>query len=412
MGTLWKIAVRNTVRHGRRTIITALVLMAGIGIFIFVDTLGAGMGRSGVDNMADYALSSLKVRNPAYVEDIEASPLDKGLANPDEAVAALAKEGLPAAPRVRFVAQVSNYTDQIPVLAAAVDPKADSKVFRVSSSVSAGTWLAGAPSKSVVFGIAFAQELKLKVGDSVLISAQTMDDRTNADEYSVVGLVDTPVPEVNKNGLFMSLTDARALLDAPDLVTEVDAALPRAVTLNAGLVAADSAAERLRGALPGVRIDPIRELGKVFLADLDAHGVYFRILVVIILLIAAVGIVNTILMSVYSRVREIGILRAYGMVRRDIARLFTLEGLMVGIFGSLLGVTLGVGLDIFMIVRGIPAATFSGAVPWVSGFIHGEWNLRTMIVGFAFGVLVSFIASLIPARRAAKLEPTAALRFQ
>jgi putative ABC transport system permease protein len=412
MGTLWKIALRNTVRHGRRTIITAVVMMAGIGFFIFLDSALAGAGRLALDNAADYTVSSLKVRNPEYVEDIAATPLGKALARPEAAIAALAAEGLPAAPRIRFVARLSNYTDEVPVFADAVDPKADSKVFALARALSAGTWLDGARGKSVVLGAGLADELRLKVGDPVLISAQTANDMTNADEYTVAGLVSTPAPEVNRNGLFMSLADARVLLDAPGLVTEVNAALPRAASLKAALAAGDSVAARLRRALPGLRVDPIGELAKVFLADIDWHARFSQILVAVVLLIAAVGIVNTIFMSVYSRVREIGVLRAYGMVSRDIARLFTLEGLIVGTFGSLLGVLLGVVLDFLIITKGIPLGAFARAGGWLPGVLRGEWNQEMMIVGFAFGVLASFVASLIPARRAAKLEPTAALRFQ
>ncbi len=412
MGTLFKIALRNTLRHGRRTLITALVMMAGIGAFIFLDTMLAGMGRSGADDLAAYEFSSLKVRNPEYVEDIDATPLDKSISNPEQVMAALSREGLPATPRARFVARLSNYTDQVPVFADAVDPRTDSKVFGIARSVSSGSWLASAPDKSVVLGVELAKELGVKVGDSVLISAQTTSDRTNADEYVVAGLADTPVPEVNKNGLFMSLEDARALLDAPGIVTEVDAAMPRAANLNAALAAGDAVASRLRTALPGLRVDPIRELAKVVLGDIDAHALYTRILVAVVLLIAAVGIVNTIFMSVFSRVREIGVLRAYGMVPRQIVRLFTLEGLLVGIFGALLGVLLGAGFDVFMIQKGISTAAFSGQISWAPDVIRGEWNFATMAIGFAFGVLVSLVASLIPARRASKLEPTNALRFQ
>ncbi|MDP3178943.1 MAG: hypothetical protein Q8M76_13635, partial [Spirochaetaceae bacterium] len=88
MGTLWKIAVRNTVRHKRRTIITAVVMMAGIGFFIFFDSMLTGMDGMTIDNMASYSTTSVKVRNPAYVEDEAAHPLDKGIAGAAEALAA------------------------------------------------------------------------------------------------------------------------------------------------------------------------------------------------------------------------------------------------------------------------------------------------------------------------------------
>ena len=416
MGTLWKIALRNTIRHGRRTIITAVVMMVGISIFIFFDSMLAGLDRMAVDNMADYTVSSLKIRTPAYVQDIAATPLDKGLDNPAGTLAAVAAQGLTGTPRLRFVARISNYTDEIPVLADAVDPAADARVFRLSQAVTSGSWLSAAAPRSVVLGGQLARELKVGVGDTVLISAQTVNDVTNADEYTVAGLVSTPVPEVNRAGLYMPLDDARVLLDAPTgpggLVTEVDVALPRAGSLNAAIAQGNAAASRLRAALPAERVDPIGSLAESYLALRNAKASYSLIPIIIVLIISAVGIVNTILMSVYSRIREIGVLRAYGMTPRDIRRLFTLEGLALGLAGSCLGVALGGILDFLLIAGGIDMAAFSmGSLP-ISGVLRGEWNPKTMLIGFIFGVVVSLVAARIPARRAARLEPTAALRFQ
>jgi ABC-type lipoprotein release transport system permease subunit len=418
MGTLWKIALRNTVRHARRTIITAVVMMGGIAFFIFYDSLLAGMDRMAVDTMESYTLSSLKIRTPAYVKDIEASPLDKGLAHPVETLAAVAAQGLQGTPRIRFVARLSNYTDEIPVLADAVDPAADPKVFKLGQAVTDGAWLSAGAPHSVVVGAELAGELSLKVGDTVLVTAQTVHDVTNADEYTVAGLVSTPAPEVNRGGLFMTLDDARALLDAPAgpgaLVTEVDVALPRAPSLASALAQGEAAASRLRAALPAERVDPIGSLAAAYLAVRNAKAGYSLIPVIIVLMIAAVGVVNTILMSVFSRVREIGVLRAYGMTARDIKRLFTLEGLALGLAGSALGVALGAALDFLLVARGLNLGSVAknlGSLP-ISGVLHGEWNPRTMLIGFIFGVVVSLVAARIPARRASRLQPTDALRFQ
>ena len=190
------------------------------------------------------------------------------------------------------------------------------------SAVTAGSWLSRAAPHSVVLGAELARELKLNVGDPVLVTAQTVNDVTNADEYTIAGLVSTPAPEVNRGGLFIPLDDARVLLDAPSgpggLVTEVDVALPRAPSLAAALAQGETAASRLRSALPADRIDPIGTLAASYLALRNAKASYSLIPVIIVLIISAVGIVNTILMSVFSRVREIGVLRAYGMTARDI----------------------------------------------------------------------------------------------
>ena len=418
MGTLWKIALRNTIRHGRRTIITAVVMMVGIAIFIFFDSMLAGLDRMAIDNMESYTLSSMKIRTPAYVDDIEATPLDKGIPHPQQVLAAVSAQGLSGAARLRFVARLSNYTDEIPVLADAVDPAADQRVFKLAQAVTAGSWLGPAAPHAVVLGAELARELKVGPGDAILISAQTVNDATNADEYIVAGLVAAPTPEINRGGLFISLDDARELLAAPagpdGLVTEVDVALPRAASLNAALAQGDAAAVRLRADLPGVRVDPISQLAAGYLTVRNQKSKTSMIIVLIVLAISAVGIVNTILMSVFSRVREIGVLRAYGMTSRDILRLFTLEGLALGLAGSLLGVGLGALVNFFLISHGMDMSAYAqsfGAIP-VAGILRGEWNPKTMVIGFIFGVVLSVLAARIPARRAARLKPTDALRFQ
>ena len=189
----------------------------------------------------------MKIRTPAYVDDIEATPLDKGLPRPAAGPGRRRRAGTGrGTPRLRFVARLSNYTDEIPVLADAVDPVSGRARVQGGAAVSDGTWLGRAAPHSVVIGAELARELKVEPGDTILVSAQTVNDTTNADEYTVAGLVAAPTPEVNRGGLFMSLDDARELLAAPSgpngLVTEVDVALPRAASLNAALAQGDAAA--------------------------------------------------------------------------------------------------------------------------------------------------------------------------
>ncbi len=412
MGALWKIALRNTARHRRRTIITAIVMTAGIASFIFFDSVMSGMDRMTIDNMESHTVSSLKIRNPAYVEDIAANPLDKGLADPAKVMEVLATKGIPATPRLRFVAAVSNYEDQLPLIADAVDPAGDRAVFGTADSVSEGGWLGAG--KTVVIGSALAKEMGIGVGDYVVVSARTVHDTTNADEFEVAGLVTTPSNEINITGLFISFEDAWELLDAPGLVTEIDASLPRASSLGLAISRGDAAAEALRAELQGERVDPISYLAKDYLGMRDFKAKNSYVVIFIVLLIAAVGIVNTILMSVYSRIREIGVLRAYGMTRRDISRLFLLEGLAIGIIGSAAGLAVGCLINAPMAAYGFdlsPFASVMGSLP-ITGVLRGEWNPGALTFGFAFGVVVSLVSAQIPARKAARFEPTDALRFE
>lgn len=418
METLWKIAARNVLRHKRRTVITGIVMTMGIGMFIMMDSMLIGMDRLTIDNMVDYTESFMKIRTPEYVNNLQGTPLDYGISDPESAMkAALAADRrvTAAAPRSRFVANVSNYEDMLPTIATIVDPALDGAVFRLADSMVAGAWLDTAEPGSVVLGAGLAEELSLKVGDYIVVSASTAYENVNADEYLVAGLVSSPMPEINNGGLFMTFATADELLGTSGFVSEIVVATERIANLKSLLAVSSEVAAKTAALLPGLRVDPLTELAKDYLAmrAMKGKGSYFIIMVV--LLIAAVGIVNTILMSVYARIREIGVLKAYGMSPKDIQRLFTLEGIIIGVVGSAGGVLFGAALVWWMATSGVPMGALIGKVDMgglpMSGTLYGEWNPGSMAFGFVFGLVVAFIAARIPAKRASKLEVTDALRF-
>jgi ABC-type lipoprotein release transport system permease subunit len=418
MDTLWKIALRNVARHRRRTIITATVMTVGIGLFIAYDSILAGMDRLSIDSMIRYSSSFLKVRTPAYADDSLGLPLDKGIADPEAAMAAIAKAvpSLKAVTgRTLFLAEASNYGDSTPVVAAAVDPEADAAVFAVAGAVEKGAWLSSSGGRGVVIGSELAADLGLEVGDGLLLSANTIYENQNADEYPVVGIVGGSAYLAGTATVYMSRNEARAFLGDALRITEIDAAAPRNASLEAELEASGAAAAAVGAALPSLRADPVEKFAEDYLALRQSKQKGTYLLVAMILLIAGVGIVNTILMSVYSRVREIGVLRAYGMTRRDIKALFVREGLILGALGSLLGLAFGALLVWYMSAVGLSFGAMLGdidlgAIP-VNSVMRGEWRPATYLVGLAFGILVSWISARIPAKRAARLEPTDALKF-
>jgi putative ABC transport system permease protein len=420
MDSLWKIAIRNVFRHGRRTAITCITMMVGIAIFIVYDSLLAGLDRVAIDTMVHYSASYVKVRTPAYIADERGTPLDHGIPDSEGAMAAIRKAApsiTAAAPRTLFIGQASNYQDAEPVLCAAVDPGLDPKVFDLAANVKQGNWLppAGAAAHDIVISAALARDLGLKLGDPLLLSARTVYDNDNADEFTIVGITDMGLTlEAN---LYMGYTEARTFLGEPLPVTEIDTAAPRAPNLDAELAASAKVAAAIGPALRGLTAQPVGEFAKDYLALRNSKSGASFMIILVILLIAAVGIVNTILMSVYSRVREIGVLRAYGMTAKDIKKLFVREGLITGLIGSLAGLALGAGLVAWLdslrislggLVKGNNVDM--GGLP-VNAVIRLEWRPSTFVVALVFGLVAAWLAARSPAKRAATLEPTDALRF-
>lgn len=418
MGTLWKIAVRNVLRHKRRTIITAIVMTVGIGLFIMMDSMLVGMDRITLDNMVDYTESSIKVRTPEYVSNLQGTPLEYGVPDPEATMRAIIsadRRVTAVAPRMNFVASVSNYEDSMPVLATAVDPSRDGAVFKLPEAIAGGVWLNKASAGSIVIGVGLAEELKVGVGDYLLLSASTAYDNVNANEYLIAGVLSSPMPNINDAGVFMSFADADELLGTDGFVSEIVVATHRAANMQTMLADSNTLAAKVQAVLPGLKVDSISDLAGDYLAMRAMKGKFSYVMILVVLLIAGVGIVNTILMSVYARIREIGVLRAYGMSPPEIKRLFTIEGIIIGFVGSVGGVLFGIALVWYLTGTGIPLGSMIGKVDMgglpLQGTLYGEWNPATMAFGFVFGLVVAFVAARIPAKRASRLEVTDALRF-
>ena len=416
--TLISIAFRNVVRHWRRSLISATVLTVGIGMFIFFDSVLAGMDRMTIDSMVQFNDASLKVMTSEYYENRRTMPLSHGLERTAELAAEIAA-ALPEAtttPRTPFMAFASNRIDSLPALGYAIDPSTDSLVFKLENQIDTGSWFSAAPEeKEILIGKLLARDLGLKENDWILLSARMTDDSLNADEYKIAGILDIPDMSLNESGIFMSYAEAKQFLGDDLPVTTLAVALPRPANLSKELGDSLASAAIIEKNHEGIRAVSIAEAANDYLAMRDMKAKYSSLIIFIVLLIAGVGIVNTILMSVYSRIKEIGVLRAYGMTSAHIRRLFSIEGLLIGLIGSSAALALGSLLVWWSVRSGIPIGDYfgvldMGVIPMGDG-LRGEWHPGTMVFGFLFGVAASWISARIPAAKAGKLEVTEALRF-
>jgi len=438
MGTLCKIAWRNVWRHGKRTLLTVITMAFGLGLYIAMDSLLKGMDKGGLQNIVELTDSSVRISTKAYEEERRSSPLDYGLSDLAGLESFLLKDPrvVAVSARTRFIGQLSNGVDGIPVSVVALDPEQDSKVYSLPDYVD-GSWFGQqggnqvsasdtanayntasgsvtASGRAIVLGRGLAEDLGLKIGDWVVLSARTRYESQNADDFLISGLIDCSEPAINSSGVFVTLADAEGFLDLEGLRTEMGVRMKSRTNLKASMAESDEVAEAIRIGFPGLEAKSFGELGRQFLeiAKMKAKGA--GVIIMVILLISGVGIANTVLMSVYSRVREIGVLRAFGLKPKEITRLFLIEGGIIGLIGSLGGVAFGVLIVTYFVKVGLSidfmGREMAGGMP-IWGTLYGEWNPGQMVVAAIFGVVVSLFASRSPARKAGKLEVTNALRF-
>jgi ABC-type lipoprotein release transport system permease subunit len=416
MGTVFKIAFRNILRHKRRTVTSAVVISVGLMFYIFMDSVMAGLDRGGIDNMIELSTSAVKVHTDAYEEDREALPLEHGIGNMDRIREFLGgnRRVVGITPRTMFLGQLSNYEQTVPVMGTVVDPETDTTVFSLTRYLNGSYFTQGA-ARQIILGSELAEEMGVGVGDYITLYALTRFESHNADEFEIVGTLTTTDPTINISTALISFEAANDFLDLGGLITEVDIALERRVNFRDMAADAGEVKAALDGAFPSLHTVTFMEQAESFLELAKSKRGFGIVFLAVVLLIAGVGIFNTVLMSVYERIREIGVLRAHGMRPRQVSLMFALEGLLTGLIGSGAGTILGIAVNWVLVVYGYPIDKIAGDMDTMGlpywGTVYGEWNIGTIAAMFAFGVITATIAGLIPARKGGKMEVTRALRF-
>jgi len=417
MGMVLKIALRNIARHKRRTILSAITIAAGLVVFILIDSVLTGIDRMSIDNMITLSTGALKIQTVQYDQEKNTFPLNYGM---NESMVGLQaalgrdKRVLHTTRRTRFLGELSNYAETLPVVGTVVDMAADTLVFGLTKYI-VGKYFDGDNTREIIMGKQLAQDLGVGVGDNITLYALTKYDSRNADQFRIVGLLNTADPTINHSGIFITYAAANDFLDLEDLVSEVDVSIARNSSLTVYSRNVKDIQKTLQATNPVLRVNTFLELGAGVLEITHAKRVSAIIFMAIILVIAVVGIFNTVFMSVYERIREIGVLRAYGLKPGEIMLMFVLEGSVTGFFGSILGLVIGSIVNIVLVTKGIPMEKVVGKIATasygISGNIYGQWNLTAIITSFCLGIIIATIAGIIPSRTASKIQVTQALRF-
>ncbi len=405
MNRLFSIAVRNVGRNRRRSVITGLSILFGVAMIILVRGFTWGLSELMIADVVDGRTGAIQVHKRGFVDNIEAVPTRLNLAD----TAAL-RDTLRSTPhvvavagRIQFGGLVSNGLAQTMFVGRGLDLETESQTCPKASSqvTEGGRPLQVGDTNSVLVGYELAQAFKSQVGTNLNVQATSPSGRSNAIDLTVRGMTISTFPYENKRVVTVPLATAQSLLGLEGRVTEFAVRIDDLSTL-------DSTAEALRAKLgPEYEVHTWREL-QPFVRDLiNRQNFVLGAIGLVLFVIVLTSIVNTMLMSVFERVREIGTMLAVGVRRRQVMLMFIYEALVLGVLGGIAGALLGRLMLLVASARGINIS-LSG----VSGqnILRPHTTPQFILVTVAVAIVGAVLAALWPAFRASRLNPVDALR--
>jgi ABC-type lipoprotein release transport system permease subunit len=402
---LWKIAYRDLRRNRRRSILTMIAVALGIALLVTLSGLVEGEIAGALENSIRLQTGHLQVREESYDEDKVSLKWEDLLTNAQGLATQV--QSLPdvraATPMLWASGILGTHDETVGVRVFGIDPFSEAHA-PIQESLVAGQFLAPDDRSGILMGQQLAKSLALTEGSQVTLLVNTADEQPDEASFTIRGLYNTGVPSYDESTIFLPLAKAQAFTRTEGRASAILVLLHRQED-------ADAVAATLRA--PQLEVLTWRDLNQLFLSTIEVSMSFMYLMYLIVLAIVAVVIANTLLMSVFERTREMGILAALGMKGRQILTMFLLEASMLGAAGIVLGIFLGslgvlylatVGLDV-----GVEAGVSSTAFA-LSSTIYARFAPSAVAGLTIAGLVITLLASLYPAWFAARMEPIEALR--
>lgn len=414
-----RLAWRNIWRHKRRTVNIVLAMSLSLGMMMWYDGLIDGFNNAIYGNAIRVLGGNIQIHAAGYRAKVDSNPL-LPLTN-DAAVveAALAHpDVISATRRIQTGGLLSNREGAFGVSIIGIDPEAEAApilegvdagkpLSLIAQNIKEGEWLTADGGDLILIGRGMADVMNVQVGDRITMVGSDFHKQNRQRTMTVIGIYDIGIPTMERQSAYIPLAEAQSLFGLDGLSTEIQVNIKQ-------LGEEDKVVSALAPALLGYEVESWNQNYPELETAINTKGGVMNVFGVIIISIAAIGILNLLLMAVYERTREIGLLGALGVKPRQIAALFVLEGALIGLVGAAAGVVVG------LIINGISAkvgldysaySTMTEYMALINSRIYPSLGLQN--IGWRAGtvVFISTLAAFIPAREASHREPAEALHY-
>lgn len=398
------LAWRNIWRSPLRSLVVILAIALGVWALIFLMGISRGMISGYVKTAIEERVSHIQIHEPQFKDDKDVNFV---IPNASQVMADIRSEPFVkgASDRILASGMIATAKGARGVQIFGIDPAGENELTGLADRIAEGDYLDADKRNAIVLGDKLAKKLNVKVRSKVVLTFQNKDRQITSAAFRIVGLLKLSNANLEEANIYVRNSDLQRLLGSDGDRHEI------AILLN-DLDDLDMATNSLKAQYPDLLVEDYTEISpdlELYSSQLDT-SLYVFILIVMLALIF--GIINTMLMAVLERIKELGMLMAIGMTKGRVFLMIMLETIMLGMVGAPIGILLSYlsikgsarnGIDLSDISSGFEQFGMSSHIfPEVEASIY-------INVGIAVAI-TALLASIYPAIKAIKLKPVEALR--
>jgi len=400
---LLRMAWRNLWRNPRRTVVVLTAISVGIAGCVLSMAINLGMVAGMVDSAIRSGLGHLQIHAAGW----DANPELKVRLIDGGGATLSALDSIPEierwAPRLRAQGLVASPRASVGVAIAGVDPERESGVSIAADSITEGSWLA--EPHQLVLGNKLADRLEARIGSKLVVSVQDLSGELTGRAFRVAGLMRAGARELDDGVVFMRIEEAQALLGMGDAISEI-------VLVTADRERVTTIQQKLQAQLgTGPEVRTWEQLEPLLVYMVDSFDSMAWVIYAAVFIAMAFGIANVLLMAVFERTREIGMMRAVGMGRGRVVAMVVLESSFVTTLGLVLGL-IAAGVGVWLLGDGIDISKWAGSIDayGIDSVLKPVLRPRDLVPPILIGGIAAILSSFWPALRAARAKPADALR--
>ena len=408
---LANLAVRNLMRNWQRSLVTGLSMAFATMIMVIFVALIEGMLLSFERNAVTMSVGEIQIHQQGYRDDPD---LYKRVILDAAAEMAIEENGLFYSERLYGFALAAAGTSSAGIQLRGINPEQEKQVTQIHQHIHQGQWLNSHAPYGVVIGKKLARTLDVKIGNEVIILSQASDGSMADALFEVRGILKSVGEEIDRSGFYILDTTFRELMIVAEGSHEI--ALQRKNTddeLIAKTIALEKEISQLQ---PQWEVNGWRQILPLIARTLEASDGQMFFLILITYIAVAMIVLNSMLMSVFERLREFGVMKALGVSPTQLLALIYIESIILATLASVMGAVTGIMMSLYFYHNGIDLTTLSSGAS-IAGIAMDPiwraeltWSAITLPVGFLFVMVL--IAVIYPAFKAAIIKPVEAINYR